>query len=77
MADACNGSPGRSYFHSIVSSCVELFKHFEDVLVRFVPKSANEVAHLLARVSRSMSGLQEWGNVAPRFLSDVLSNDLI
>lgn len=76
LADACNGGSGRSYFHSIVSSCVELFNHFEDVIVRFVHRSANAVAHLLARVSRSMSDLQEWEHV-PNFLSDVISYDLI
>ena len=77
LADACNGNPGRSYFHSIVGDCVESIKQFEDVLVRFVPRSANEIAHLLARVSRSMSDLKEWDSVAPNFLSDVLSSDLI
>lgn len=58
LADACNGSPWQSYFHIIVSDYVELFKHFEDVLVCFVPRSANEVVHLLARVSPFMSDLQ-------------------
>lgn len=68
LADACNGSVGRSYFHSIVTDCTELLKHFENVLVRFVPRSANEVAHLLVRVSRSMSGSQEWDIDPPNFL---------
>ena len=77
LADAYNGTPGRSYFHSIVNDCVDLVKHFESVLVRFVHRSANEVAHLLARVSRSMSGLQEWEEVVPNFLSDVITFDLI
>ncbi|KAL8125037.1 hypothetical protein AgCh_012638 [Apium graveolens] len=76
LADAVNGDTGRSYFHSIVGDCVALFKHFENVLVRFVPRSANGVAHLLARVSRSMSDSQEWEDVAPNLLFDVLSFDL-
>lgn len=77
LADACNGGSGRSYFHDIVRECVDLIKHFENVLVRFTHRSANEVAHTLARVSRSMSDLQEWDGVAPSFLSDVLTYDLI
>ncbi|KAL8125864.1 hypothetical protein AgCh_013243 [Apium graveolens] len=76
LADACNGGSGRSYFHSIVSDCVELFNHFDDVIVQFVHRSANAVAHLLARVSRSMSDLREWEDVVPNFLSDVISYDL-
>ncbi|WOH11565.1 hypothetical protein DCAR_0831054 [Daucus carota subsp. sativus] len=77
LVDACNGSSGRSYFHIIVSECVDLIKHFENVLVRFVHRSANEVAHMLARASRSTPDLQEWENVAPSFLSNVLTYDLI
>lgn len=77
LADACNGSSGRSHFHSIVNDCVDLIKHFDEMLVRFVPRSANGVAHLLARVSRSMSGLKEWETVVPNFLLDVITYDLI
>ncbi|XP_074333967.1 uncharacterized protein LOC141671586 [Apium graveolens] len=77
LADACNGNSGRSYFHIIVRECLELIKHFENMLVQFVHRYANEVAHMLARVSRSMSDLQEWDVVAPSFLSDVLSYDSI
>ncbi|XP_074352565.1 uncharacterized protein LOC141691704 [Apium graveolens] len=36
LARACKGVYGRSYFHSIVSDCVELFKQFSEVLVSFV-----------------------------------------
>ncbi|XP_074360438.1 uncharacterized protein LOC141700630 [Apium graveolens] len=77
LAEACNGNPGRSYFHSIIVDCVELFKHFEKVLLCFVPRFANEVAYLLARVSRSMSDFQDWEGVAPSFLSNIFSYDLI
>lgn len=76
LADTCNGSSRRSYFHNIVRECVELIKHFENVLVRFVHRSSNEVAHMLGRVSHSMSDLQEWDSVAPSFLSNVLTYDL-
>ncbi|KAL8089642.1 hypothetical protein AgCh_039213 [Apium graveolens] len=68
LVDAYNGTTGRFYFHSIVNDYVELVKHFENVLVPFVHRSANEVAHLLARVSHSMSGLREWEEVVPNYL---------
>lgn len=57
MLDACKGVQGRAYFHTIDLGCVELFKHFDDILVEFVHKSANEVAHMLARTTDSMSGI--------------------
>lgn len=47
LAEACKGVKGRAYFHTIVFDCVELFKHFDDVLIEFVYRSANEVAHRL------------------------------
>ncbi|KAL8093405.1 hypothetical protein AgCh_035325 [Apium graveolens] len=76
LADACKGEQGRSYFHTIVWDCIQLFKHFDEVLVQFVHRSANAVAHVLARATHFMSGFQEWNNVAPEFISDVLINDL-
>lgn len=77
LADAYNGGRGNSYFHSIVNDCVELSKHFESVLVQFVHRSANEVAHLLARAYHSESGLREWSTVAPDFILDVIFADSI
>lgn len=38
------------------------------MLVDFVYRSANTVAHLLAQATCSMSGLQEWLSVAPEFI---------
>ncbi|XP_074378458.1 uncharacterized protein LOC141719995 [Apium graveolens] len=70
LAEACKGTNGRSFFHTIVLDCIEFFKHFDDVLVNFVHRSANGVAHALARAAHSMSGLQEWHDVAPEFISD-------
>ncbi|KAL8094866.1 hypothetical protein AgCh_036398 [Apium graveolens] len=77
LADAYNGRRGNSYFHTIVNDCLELSKHFENVLVQFVHRSANGVAHLLARASHSESGLREWSCVAPDFLMDVITFDSI
>lgn len=77
LVDACYGSKGKSYFHIIVSDCIDLFKHFCDVLVQFVNRSANGVDHVLARATHFMSDTQEWVDTAPEFLFDVLSFDSI
>lgn len=44
---------GNSIFHTIVDDCVEILKHFEEVLVVFT-RTANKVAHLLAQATYSM-----------------------
>ncbi|KAL8119392.1 hypothetical protein AgCh_016783 [Apium graveolens] len=77
LADACKTVQGRTYFHSIVSGCIDLFKHYDEVLVEFVHRSANAVAHSLARAAHSMSGVHEWVVTAPEFISDVLIIDSI
>lgn len=66
LVDTCNGQEGESYFHTIVSDCVVLCKHFNHVLVQFVGRSANGVAHLLA--NHFMSGLREWDVHPPEFI---------
>ncbi|WOG94234.1 hypothetical protein DCAR_0313527 [Daucus carota subsp. sativus] len=77
VVDACNGGSGRSNFYAIIAECVEDFKHLDEVRVQFTFKSANVVAHTLARASISMSCFHEWQGNAPEFISDVLSFDLI
>lgn len=77
LVDAIREVKGCAYFHTIVLDCVELLKHFDHVLVEFVYKSANEVAHKLARATHSMSDVQEWLGVPPSFIHDALSIDLI
>lgn len=56
----CNGRGGDAYFDTIVSDCKRELKHFDHVLVKFVYRSANCVAHLLAIAAHSMSDLGEW-----------------
>ena len=60
LSDACQQSQGESYFHTIVLDCVDYCKHFDSVLIEFTHRSANGVAHVLARATRSMSDVQEW-----------------
>ena len=71
LVDAINAAKdkqGCSTFDTIVDDCRELTKHFEEVLIMFVPRSANSVAHLLAKGAYSMSDLQEWLVTAPDFI---------
>ncbi|XP_074324152.1 uncharacterized protein LOC141661069 [Apium graveolens] len=68
LEEAVNGEGGQSYFHTIVDDCRDILKHFDKVLMMFVPRSANTVAHLLAKATYSMSGLQEWLFTAPEFI---------
>lgn len=75
LADVCHGGQGRSYFHTIVMDCVDFLKHFDNVLVEFVHRSVNGVAHLLARAIHSMSDLQKWNGIA-QFVSDAIVSDL-
>lgn len=48
LVDACKGEQGASYFHTIVSDCVELCKHFDYLKIVIVRRSANSMAHVLA-----------------------------
>ena len=46
LVDAVQGRRGLSYFDTIAEDCNELLKHFAEVLLVFIHRSANQVAHL-------------------------------
>ena len=77
LVDAVNGSIGNSYFDTIAANCKELIKHFEEVSVVFFHRSANTVAHLLAKATYSESGLQEWHHTAPDFIACTLDSEKV
>ncbi|XP_074362776.1 uncharacterized protein LOC141703064 [Apium graveolens] len=77
LAYACYGEDGCAYFNTIVGDCKLVLKHFNHVLVKFVFRSTNCVAHELARTALSMSDLGEWHVTPPDFLNHVLDSDLI
>ncbi|XP_074347318.1 uncharacterized protein LOC141686164 [Apium graveolens] len=77
LAEACINVQGNSYFHLVVLDFIDLFKHFDEVLIDFVPRSANVVAHELARVTYSMSGVHEWVDNPPDCIHDALIIDSI
>lgn len=68
LVDALSGCRGRSYFDIIILDCLNLFKHFEEVLDVFVYRFANNVAHKLGRAVYSMSIFHEWIDSAPKFI---------
>ncbi|XP_074378135.1 uncharacterized protein LOC141719654 [Apium graveolens] len=51
---------GKSLFDTIVEDCQEILKHFQEVLIVFINRSANMPSHLLAHAAYSMSGPHEW-----------------
>lgn len=65
LVAACKGGQGETIFGTIVGDCIELMKHIKPVLVKFVYRSANCVAHALARATYSMSEAREWVNAPP------------
>ena len=76
LIDAIHGQNGDSLFHTIVEDCSELAKHYEHVLFKFVPRSANNVAHEIARATYSSSGPREWYDTPPEFiLCNILMDD--
>lgn len=68
VVDAIHGVRGSFIFHGIIDDCVKLLKRFEEVLVVFEYRYANNVAHMLARAECSMSDLQEWYYTAPELI---------
>ena len=46
LAEACKNVQEDTYFHSIVVDCRDLFKQYDELLVEYVPRSANVMAHV-------------------------------
>ncbi|VFQ59793.1 unnamed protein product [Cuscuta campestris] len=65
-----------SYFSGLVFDCKTLMSEFYSVSLSFVRRSANEVAHLLARASDFMHDLLEWDDTPPTIICDVLQKEL-
>ncbi|KAM7472433.1 hypothetical protein LguiA_010616 [Lonicera macranthoides] len=60
----------------IINDCKSLVKGFNQCVFSFVRRSANSVAHSLARAANSVSGRVSWMSHPPLFISDVLVSDL-
>ncbi|KAJ8765399.1 hypothetical protein K2173_012096 [Erythroxylum novogranatense] len=64
-----------SYLSLIIDNCKALLQEHRFISTAFVKRSANQVAHKIARATNSMSDF-EWGVCPPYFLYDVLSLDV-
>ncbi|KAJ9174183.1 hypothetical protein P3X46_017238 [Hevea brasiliensis] len=65
-----------SYFATLIHDCKFLVRDVASLSFSFVKKSANQVAHMLARATGFTSGLAEWSVNPPTFIHDVLLFDL-
>ena len=77
FAMVCNGTPGEAFFGTIAVDCIQLLKHINPLVVQFAYRYANSVAHVLAKVAYSMSGLEVWYDDPPDFLIHALDSDII
>lgn len=71
---ASSSSP--NYVGLVVNECKDLVASIVDCHIYFVRRSANSVAHLLARASNSMSDVLEWGSIPSPFICNALRFDL-
>lgn len=76
LVQACNGAMDDSFFGTLVDDCVQLSKHINHVLIQFVYRYVNRVAHELARATYFMSDTGEWYTTPTTFISHVLDIDI-
>ncbi|XP_019197065.1 PREDICTED: uncharacterized protein LOC109190916 [Ipomoea nil] len=62
-----------SYVGLGVKQCIQIARGIGDVVVRHVRRSANRVAHVLARATDSSSGSVSWSDVPPDCISSMLA----
>ena len=64
-----------SLFDILIQDCQLLASSLDNIVFSLVSRSANSVAHTVARVSGSLSGLMVWDVVAPDYLLSSLRTD--
>ena len=72
---ALNDNPKQSLFHLIIDDCKHLLRSFRQVQVRFIRRSMNGVARVLAEAARSLLGPKEWLLFPPNLISHVMLVD--
>ncbi|CAI9773810.1 unnamed protein product [Fraxinus pennsylvanica] len=65
-----------SYFGLLIEECRFLALDMPNVKFSWVRRSANQVAHTLAKAASSFHDTIEWSNYSPLFISNVLLADL-
>lgn len=68
LVDALSTKQGKSIFDTLVEDCREILKHFEEMLVVFIFRSANNIVHMLAQAGYFMSDSLEWCSIAPDYI---------
>ena len=71
-----NAVHGHAKYLSSIRDCTELFRDIPEVFLVFVRRSANRVAHTLARAASSMSDSEAWDGNPPGFIRVVLFSDI-
>ena len=66
-----------SPFSMLVKDCYDLENSMPNIIFTFAKRSTNNVAHIMARATRSMSDQTVWNFQAPAFLLPGLTQDLI
>ena len=61
-------SPASSPFAMLVKDCKDLANSMPNIIFTFAKRSTNNVAHIVARATRSMSDQTIWNFQAPAFL---------
>ncbi|XP_031116517.1 uncharacterized protein LOC116020174 [Ipomoea triloba] len=61
-----------SYAGCVIEDCKAILRHFDVVSVCFVPRSANKLAHALARAAHSQSGPSVWISSIPPCLEPLI-----
>lgn len=76
VVNSLNSFLGESSFHVILNDIKNVLCDFSHVFLSFVKRSANGVAHAIARQAVSSTGCSEWLSVSPPFLCNALFSDL-
>ena len=63
-----------SPFGLLINDCSFLINHFNPMVVHFIYRSVNEVAHLSAIVASSFADFHEWASTFD-FVLDVLARE--
>ncbi|CAI9777924.1 unnamed protein product [Fraxinus pennsylvanica] len=66
-----------SYFGLLIEDCRLLASDMPNIKFSWVRRSANQVAHILAKAASSFHDTIEWSYFSPLFISNVLLADLI
>ncbi|XP_019161875.1 PREDICTED: uncharacterized protein LOC109158421 [Ipomoea nil] len=62
----------RTYLGSIIHECKQTVKDLPRCVFHYIPRSANQAAHALAKAVGSQPGPMSWEDVPPHFISELI-----